>query len=96
LRDGEPLITGLFEVDRRGASKRQRSPGHDSVVDMIEIGAGGGSIARVDALGLLKVGPTAPVAPGPACYGRRHVAAVTDADLVWVCSRRQFSGGDMN
>ena len=41
------------------------------VIEMIEIGAGGGSIARIDALGLLKVGPdSAGAEPGPACYGR--------------------------
>ena len=53
-------------------------------VELIEIGAGGGSIARVDALGLVRVGPdSASSDPGPACYGLggRH-ATVTDADLV--------------
>jgi len=54
------------------------------VIDMIEIGAGGGSIARVNALGLLKVGPdSAGAEPGPACYGRGgKEATVTDGDLV--------------
>ncbi len=51
---------------------------------MIEIGTGGGSIARVDALGLLKVGPdSAGSTPGPVCYGRGGThPTVTDADLV--------------
>ena len=51
---------------------------------MIEIGAGGGSIARVDSLGLLKVGPdSAGADPGPVCYGRGGTEpTVTDADLV--------------
>ncbi|MBN9011487.1 MAG: hydantoinase/oxoprolinase family protein, partial [Rhizobiales bacterium] len=52
--------------------------------EMIEIGAGGGSIARSDALGLLKVGPdSAGADPGPACYGRGgSQPTVTDADLL--------------
>jgi N-methylhydantoinase A len=65
---------------------------------MIEIGAGGGSIARVDALGLLKVGPdSAGSAPGPACYGRGGTAAtVTDADLLLgLIDADSFLGGDM-
>src|SRR5205814_9384873 len=54
------------------------------VIDMIEIGAGGGSIAAVDEVGLLRVGPhSAGADPGPACYGRGGTAAtVTDANLV--------------
>jgi N-methylhydantoinase A len=54
------------------------------MVDMHTIGAGGGSIARVDAGGLLQVGPeSAGAAPGPACYGRGgELATVTDANLV--------------
>ena len=44
---------------------------HAPVIDMMEIGAGGGSIARVDELGLLKIGPeSAGAEPGPACYDR--------------------------
>src|SRR5438132_2030967 len=54
------------------------------VVDMIEIGAGGGSIAAIDEVGLLRVGPrSAGADPGPACYGRGGTeATVTDANLV--------------
>jgi N-methylhydantoinase A len=54
------------------------------VIEMIEIGAGGGSIAHVDSLGLLKIGPeSAGAAPGPVCYGRGgSEPTVTDADLV--------------
>lgn len=52
-------------------------------IDIHTVGAGGGSIARVDAGGALKVGPeSAGADPGPACYGRGEVATVTDADLV--------------
>jgi 5-oxoprolinase (ATP-hydrolysing)/N-methylhydantoinase A len=65
---------------KRGSGLPIRPP----VVDMIEIGAGGGSIARVDETGLLKVGPhSAGADPGPACYGRGGAeATVTDANLL--------------
>ena len=65
---------------------------------MIEIGAGGGSLAQVDNLGLLKVGPnSAGSEPGPACYNRGGTkAAVTDADLVLgILDPDHFLGGDM-
>ena len=53
------------------------------VIDIHTVGAGGGSIARVDAGGSLQVGPeSAGADPGPACYGRGELATVTDADLV--------------
>jgi N-methylhydantoinase A len=67
-------------------------------IDMIEIGAGGGSIARVDDLGLLKVGPrSAGSMPGPACYGQGGTEpTVTDADLVLgLLDANNFLGGDM-
>jgi N-methylhydantoinase A len=67
-------------------------------IDMIEIGAGGGSIASIDDLGLLKVGPrSAGSAPGPACYGRGgREPTVTDADLVLgLLAADNFLGGDM-
>ncbi len=65
---------------------------------MIEIGAGGGSIASVDALGLLTVGPeSAGSEPGPVCYGRGGVEpTVTDADLVLgLLNAENFLGGEM-
>jgi N-methylhydantoinase A len=68
------------------------------VIDMIEIGAGGGSIARVNRLGLLQVGPDSSSAvPGPACYGQGGTdATVTDADLVLgYLAPDSFLGGDM-
>jgi N-methylhydantoinase A len=68
------------------------------MVDMHTIGAGGGSIARVDAGGLLQVGPeSAGAAPGPACYGRGgSEATVTDANLVLGRLRADaFLGGEM-
>ena len=85
VEGGEPLVTYDFEVDRRYRFKKGSGlPLKVPVIEMIEIGAGGGSIARVDALGLLKVGPDSSGAdPGPACYGRGgRLPTVTDADLV--------------
>ncbi len=82
---GEPLLAHGFEVDRRYRFKKGSGlPINLPVIEMIEIGAGGGSIARIDALGLLKVGPdSAGADPGPACYGRGgERPTVTDADLV--------------
>ena len=83
--DGEPEITTEFEAAhvrrfKRGSGLPVRIP----VIDMIEIGAGGGSIASVNSLGLLQVGPeSAGSEPGPACYGRGGtLPTVTDADLV--------------
>ena len=82
---GEPLVTHDFEVDRRYRFKKGSGlPVKVPVIEMIEIGAGGGSIARVDSLGLLKVGPdSAGADPGPVCYSRGGKSpTVTDADLV--------------
>jgi N-methylhydantoinase A len=82
---GEPLLAHGFEVDRRYRFKKGSGlPINLPVIEMIEIGAGGGSIARIDALGLLKVGPdSAGADPGPVCYGRGGTQpTVTDADLV--------------
>lgn len=82
---GEPLLAHGFEVDRRYRFKKGSGlPINLPVIEMIEIGAGGGSIARIDALGLLKVGPdSAGAAPGPVCYGNGGTEpTVTDADLV--------------
>lgn len=82
---GAPLIAHEFEVDRIYRFKKGSGlPVKVPVIEMIEIGAGGGSIARVDALGLLKVGPdSAGSEPGPVCYGRGgQEPTVTDADLL--------------
>ena len=82
---GEPLVAREFEVARADRFKKGSGlPIRVPVIEMIEIGAGGGSIARIDSLGLLKVGPdSAGADPGPACYalGGRE-PTVTDADLV--------------
>ena len=95
----KPLVTGTLEVDRmyrfaEGSGMPLTIPS----IDMIEIGAGGGSIAHVDTLGLLKVGPrSAGSEPGPACYGRGGTEpTVTDADLVLgLLDADSFLGGDM-
>ncbi len=82
---GEPLLAHGFEVDRRYRFKKGSGlPINLPVIEMIEIGAGGGSIARIDSLGLLKVGPdSAGADPGPVCYGNGGTQpTVTDADLV--------------
>jgi N-methylhydantoinase A len=85
IEDGKPLTSTEFEVDRKYRFKKGSGlPVKVPVVDLIEIGAGGGSVARVDSLGLLKVGPdSAGADPGPACYGRGGTEpTVTDADLL--------------
>ena len=99
IEGGEPSRAGQFEVghaDRfvRGSGLPIRAP----VLEMIEIGAGGGSIATVDELGLLRVGPaSAGASPGPACYGLGGDAAtVTDADLcLGYLDADYFLGGRM-
>jgi N-methylhydantoinase A len=100
IEDNRPSISPEFEVNRvyrfkKGSGLPIRVP----VIEMIEIGAGGGSIARVDALGLLKVGPdSAGAEPGPVCYGRGGTQpTVTDADLyLGYLNPRYFLGGSMN
>jgi N-methylhydantoinase A len=82
---GEPLVSRTFEVDRQYRyMKGSGFPLKVPVIEMVEIGAGGGSIASVDAVGRLAIGPqSAGAAPGPACYGRGGEApTVTDADLM--------------
>jgi N-methylhydantoinase A len=88
-----------FEVDRKYRFKKGSGlPVKVPVVDLIEIGAGGGSIARVDRMGLLKVGPeSAGSEPGPICYQRGgSEPTVTDADLLLgYLSPDYFLGGEM-
>ena len=96
---GEPLVTHVFEACReRRFIAGSGLPLKISALELIEIGAGGGSIARVDELGLLKVGPeSAGSEPGPACYGLGgRKPTVTDADLVLgYLDPEFFAGGDM-
>jgi len=84
INDSKPHTERSFEVARahrflKGSGLPLRIP----VIQMVEIGAGGGSLARVDALGRIAVGPeSAGAEPGPACYGQGGEApAVTDADV---------------
>jgi N-methylhydantoinase A len=85
IRGGTLPITTELEVDRVHRFKRgSGTPLGVPAVDLIEIGAGGGSIAAINSVGLLAVGPQSSGAdPGPICYGRGGAApTVTDADLV--------------
>ena len=85
IEGGEPLTSSEFEVARVYRFKKGSGlPVKTSVIEMIEIGAGGGSVARLGTLGLPKVGPeSAGAEPGPACYGRGGMEpTVTDADLI--------------
>ena len=99
IHDGAPVVTTEFEVARMYRFKKGSGlPIRVPVVDLIEIGAGGGSIAHVDALDLLKVGPiSAGSEPGPACYARGgELPTVTDADLVLgYLGADSFLGGRM-
>jgi N-methylhydantoinase A len=96
---GEPLIAHSFEAARVHRFKRGSGlPILIPSIDLIEIGAGGGSIAHVNELGLLNVGPASAGAdPGPACYGQGGTEpTVTDADLVLgYLNADNFLGGEM-
>ena len=99
ISGGQPTHAHTFEAARvqrfkKGSGLLLRVP----VIELIEIGAGGGSIAEVDRMGLIKVGPHSSGAePGPACYGRGGVApTVTDADLtLGYIDADSFLGGRM-
>jgi N-methylhydantoinase A len=79
----EPIITQGFEVDSRHFRKHSGLPLNIPAIELLEIGAGGGSLAATD-LGLIQVGPkSASAFPGPICYGRGGTQpTVTDANLV--------------
>ena len=97
--DGKPLLAPEFEVDRQYQFKKGSGlPVKIPVIEMIEIGTGGGSIARIDTLGRLTVGPdSAGSVPGPVCYGRGGAEpTVTDADLtLGYLNPGFFLGGDL-
>ena len=97
--DGRAARTRDFEVDRVHRFKPGSGiPIATPVYDLLELGSGGGSIARVDGLGLLSVGPdSAGSVPGPACYGRGGAEpTITDADLVLgFLGADSFLGGSM-
>jgi len=99
VRGGAPLRKYDMEVARVHDFKRGSGlPVITPAIDMIEIGAGGGSIAEVDERGLLRVGPrSAGADPGPACYGAGGKSAtLTDANLVLgYLDPAHFLGGEM-
>ena len=85
IEHGEPLKARTFEVDRTSRfMKGSGLPVRIPVIEMVEIGAGGGSIASVDTLRRIQVGPhSAGSEPGPACYGLGGTRpTVTDSDVV--------------
>ena len=99
IDDGTPQYSRAFEVDRSYRFKKGSGlPVRIPVIEMVEIGAGGGSIASVDKLGRIAVGPqSAGSEPGPACYGRGgDRATVTDADVILGrLDPGRFAGGSM-
>ena len=99
IDDGAPQTARTFEVARIGRFKKGSGlPLRIPVIEMVEIGAGGGSLAHVDALDRIAVGPeSAGAMPGPACYGRGGTQpAVTDANLVLGrYDPARFAGGTM-
>ncbi len=100
IANGRPSRTNEFEAARehrfkKGSGLLLKVP----AIDMIEIGAGGGSIAHVDPMGLMKVGPhSAGADPGPVCYGLGGTEpTVSDADLVLgLLNPDYFLGGEMS
>ena len=85
IEDGRPKTANTFEVDRSYRFKKGSGmPISIPVIEMVEIGAGGGSLAHVDSMNQIRVGPeSAASEPGPACYQRGGTQpAVTDADLM--------------
>ena len=85
IKNQTPKTSRVFEVARTYRFKKGSGmPISIPVIDMVEIGAGGGSLAHIDAMRQIRVGPeSAGSEPGPACYGRGGARpAVTDADLI--------------
>ncbi|MEM9734032.1 MAG: hydantoinase/oxoprolinase family protein [Pseudomonadota bacterium] len=97
IKDYTPKTARVFEVARTYRFKKGSGmPISIPVIDMVEIGAGGGSLAHVDAMDQIRVGPeSAGSEPGPACYGRGgDRPAVTDADLqLGKLDAENFAGG---
>ena len=99
IDNAQPQTARSFEVARVGRFRKGSGlPLRIPVIDMVEIGAGGGSIAHVDQMGRIEVGPeSAGADPGPACYGRggQH-PAVTDANLLLGrYDPARFAGGSL-
>lgn len=103
IRDGRPRLATDFEVGSRAAAGRGVTRGYGypiqtPVLDLVEVGAGGGSIAWVDSAGVMHIGPhSAGAVPGPACYGAGgEEPTVTDANLVLGrLNPAAFLGGEM-
>ena len=99
IRNSMPKTARVFEVARSYRFKKGSGmPISIPVIDMVEIGAGGGSLAHVDSMQQIRVGPeSAGSEPGPACYGRGGESpAVTDADLVLgKLDPANFAGGSI-
>jgi N-methylhydantoinase A len=97
---GRPQTSRTFEVDRQYRfTKGSGLPLRIPVIEMVEIGAGGGSIAQIDNLGRIQVGPqSAGSEPGPACYGQGGTeATVTDADVaLGRIAPEGFAGGSVD
>ncbi len=99
IKNQTPKTARVFEVARTYRFKKGSGmPISIPVIDMVEIGAGGGSLAHVDAMRQIRVGPeSAGSEPGPACYGRGgERPAVTDADLtLGKLDPDNFAGGSI-
>ena len=99
IKDQTPKTSRVFEVARSYRFKKGSGmPISIPVIDMVEIGAGGGSLAHVDALRQIRVGPqSAGSEPGPACFGKGgEKPAVTDADLLLgKLNPERFAGGSL-
>jgi len=97
IENGRPFTTTAFELHRVNNAPGSGLPMNIQAIDLVEIGAGGGSIARV-ALGVIAVGPeSASSTPGPVCYGRGGTEpTVTDANLaLGYLNPEYFAGGSM-
>jgi N-methylhydantoinase A len=97
VEQGRPATTTAFELHRVNNAPGSGLPMNIQAIDLVEIGAGGGSIAQAR-LGVIAVGPeSASSAPGPVCYGRGgHEPTVTDADVVLgYINPDYFAGGSI-
>jgi N-methylhydantoinase A len=99
IDDYKPQTSRTFEVARVGRFRKGSGlPLRIPVIEMVEIGAGGGSLASVDSMGRIAVGPeSAGASPGPACYGQGGTRpAVTDANLaLGRYDPHRFAGGSL-
>lgn len=98
VEGGKPSLTGAYEVDTINLKKNSGLPLNIPAIDLVEIGAGGGSIASIE-MGAIRVGPqSAGSSPGPICYGLGgELPTVTDANLVLgYLNPDYFLGGEMS